>query len=112
MKEPMAALQTIGRRMAFALYRKLSTPIRNRYRQVADYYRGETEATFFDIHDVRKFNRSLASWGVAPLVLDHAAAERDVAGAARYVVSLLAIHPALHRRFPQALSGGVDGAFA
>ena len=108
----MAALQTIGRRMAFALYRKLSMPIRNRYRQFADYCRDETDATFFDIHDVRKFNRSLAGWGVAPLALDRAAAERNVAGAARFVVSLLATYPAIHRRFPQALSNGVDGEFA
>jgi glycosyltransferase involved in cell wall biosynthesis len=58
--------------------------------------------------DLSRLNPLLAKHGIPPLVVDPKLAGRDEAGAARFVLALLASTPALRARFPRALS---DRAF-
>ncbi len=67
---------------------------------------------FFDLHDLRVLNPLLGRHGVPSLTADPTQADRDVTGAARFVLGLLASSPRLRRRFPSALSAGSDGPFA
>ncbi len=78
-------------------------------RDFHDWYRGETEDTYFDLHDLGMLNGVLASCGCAPLTADPREADRGTAGAMRYVLGLLASERRLRRGY---LSADDDGAFA
>src|SRR5262245_21477519 len=81
-------------------------------RCLLDAWRGETAETFFDDHDPRVLNALLAEAGVAPLAFDPSEADRDPAGAARFVCACRQHFPDVRRRFPRGLSDGEDGPFA
>ncbi len=73
-------------------------------RRLRDWWRGETDETLFDIHDLRRLNEHLVSLGVAPLHGQHAQAATGEAGAIRYILATLANSPKLRARFPDALT--------
>jgi glycosyltransferase involved in cell wall biosynthesis len=76
-----------------------------------DRKRGETDATYFDLHDLTRLNAVLAGHDVQALSADPTQAEYGIAGACRFVLGLLAASPSLRRRFPRALSEGPGGEF-
>ncbi|HEY8506014.1 MAG TPA: hypothetical protein VIL46_15620, partial [Gemmataceae bacterium] len=80
-------------------------------RRLRDRWRGETAETYFDIHNLKELNPVLRRHDCPPLEPGAAQAEEGVAGAARFVLALLARSPRLRRRFPRALSEGPGGAF-
>ena len=73
-------------------------------RRLQDWWRGETDETLFDIHDLRRLNEHLVSLGVAPFHNQLAQAATDEAGAIRYILATLASSPKLRARFPDALT--------
>ncbi|QEL18825.1 glycosyltransferase family 4 protein [Limnoglobus roseus] len=81
-------------------------------RQLRDQLRGETEETYFDLHDLSKLNTFLTAHGVPPLTTDPQEAEQGAAGAMRYILGLLASNRSISRRDPNPLSAGEGGAFA
>lgn len=89
--------------------RRLVRRVRRRLRELV---RGETDDTFFPIHDLNRVNPILSECGWIPLVADPIEADTGVAGAKRFILALLASRPSLRRRFPDALSAGPDGPFA
>ncbi|OWK45270.1 glycosyltransferase family 4 protein [Fimbriiglobus ruber] len=90
------------------LLRRIADRVR---RTVRDWWRGETDDTFFDVHNLRALNAILARHDVPPVHADPRQAEAGVPGAARFVLGLLASDRRLRRRFPDALSAGPGGAF-
>ena len=92
-------------RKARAFARRVATRAR-------DYWRGETDGTLFDLHDLPRLNAVLVGRDVPPVTADPGQAADGVAGACRFVLGLLASSPSLRRRFPRALSDGPAGPFA
>lgn len=79
------------------------------WRRLRDWWRGETDATCFDIYAPRMLDPILNAHGVDPLIADPELADQGTDGAARYILALLARSRRLRRRFPDALSRGSDG---
>lgn len=86
-------------------FRGVAAGVRRRLRE---WRTGETAATFFDLHDLRRLNEFLAARGCDPLTPDPAEAEAGVAGAMRYVLA----RRGATKRFASGLTAGVDGPFA
>jgi glycosyltransferase involved in cell wall biosynthesis len=76
------------------------------------FLRGESPGSFFDLYDLPAVNQRLVAAGLAPLAPDPREADRDVLGASRFVLALLASSLKLRASFPRALSAGPDGPFA
>jgi hypothetical protein len=89
--------------------RGLMQRILNRSR---DWWRGETNETYFDLHDLPRVNAILANHDIAPLTADPSQADKGLFGACRYTLGMLASNPQLRCLFPRALSDGPAGAFA
>ncbi len=70
-------------------------------RRIDDHLRGETDDTYFDIHNLPKLNAFLMARDCPLLTTDPREAEQDVAGAMRYILGLLA-----SRRKTSALTAG------
>ena len=88
-------------------------PMLNRLRRrVHDWWRGETDATFYELWNLQKLKDLFQAYGHAPLSADPGQVEVDSAGACRWILARLAGEPSLRRRYPQALSAGLDGGFA
>lgn len=101
--------RTLGLRNPVPVARRAAGSVRRRAR---DWWRGESEETFFDLHDLRGLNRVLVDYArSAPLSPEPRQAETSVAGATRFVLGLLATQPRLRKQFPRALSDGPTGAF-
>src|SRR5579883_1015730 len=96
----------------FAPARKARAFARRLSRTARDRWRGETDETYFDLHDLPRLNAVLAGHDLPPLSADPGQAADGVAGACRFVLGLLASAPGLRRRFPRTLSGGPAGPFA
>jgi len=84
--------------------------VRRARRRLGLILRGERRRVFFDIHDARLVNATLTAAGLPPITADPGEAEVDVAGAARFVLGLLA--SPRHLCPPRVLSDGVHGHFA
>ncbi|MCZ2341098.1 MAG: glycosyltransferase family 4 protein [Bacteroidales bacterium] len=95
-----------------AVTRRMRQPLRMMARRFRDAWRGETDQTYYDVHDIKQWNALLTSCGISPLTCDAQQAEIDPIGAARYLISLLVHHRYLHVQFPNALTAGNEGAFA
>src|SRR5437763_5001962 len=81
--------------------------VRRARRRLGLILRGERRRVFFDIHDARLVNATLTAAGLPPITADPREAGVDVAGAARFVLGLLA--SSRQMRPPGALSDGVHG---
>jgi glycosyltransferase involved in cell wall biosynthesis len=101
-----------GSAASFNPARKLRGLARRLSTRTRDWWRGETDETYFDLGNLSRVNAVLAASGVAPLAADPVQAEAGVAGACRFVLGMLASSPHLRRRFPRALSDGPAGGFA
>lgn len=66
----------------------------------------------FDLYDFKGLNSFLMQRGCRPLTVDPIEAELDVAGAMRWILGFLATNPRIRRRYPNALSSGLNGRFA
>src|SRR5438477_372675 len=93
------------------LARQATNILRSWKTQFRDRFRGETAATYFDISKSAEVNAELAAHGVAPLEIDSRDAERDPAGAARFILANLVCNPAVRRHYPTALNDGLESSF-
>jgi glycosyltransferase involved in cell wall biosynthesis len=84
------------------------TPVRRVLKRVKvrwqEYVTGETDATFFDLHNLDKLNQVITPLGVDPLVMGLAQAEESERGAMRYILTEWATRPDLRRSYPLGLT--------
>ena len=81
-------------------------------RRMKEWWRGENDATFYDIYDLNRVNGLLEAQGVPPLHTGTEQIEKSVLGAMRWILAKLATEPGLRRQFPKALSSGKSSEFA
>lgn len=80
--------------------------------RLRDRVRRSVNPAYFDIHDPKTLNPFLVERNCPALTNYPLEAERDLAGAMRFILGSLAYSPRLRGRFPTALSAGIDGPFA
>ncbi|MGL4421087.1 MAG: hypothetical protein ACRCZF_10515, partial [Gemmataceae bacterium] len=98
--------------LQFSLATTLKQRLRGLQQHLRDWARGETEASYFDVLDVRTINPFLEARGHIPLRREAIDPASGTVAATRWILASLLAEPALRRRFPRALSQGVDGGFA